>query len=215
MARDKGDNPYRKGDAHTRAAKAMGYGARSVFKLKEIDSRLRLLKQNQHVLDLGAAPGSWSTFACERVGKHGRVVAIDLQSIDKALPSQWIGIQGDAFDTKHDTEGPIAEHAPYDVVLSDMAPNTTGDKSTDQYRSFEVFTRAVDMALRMLKPGGHFVGKIFMSGHFPEARESLRGHFDKVRTLRPEAVRSVSYEVFLVGIGRKSEDAEASSEPSH
>jgi 23S rRNA (uridine2552-2'-O)-methyltransferase len=199
------ENPYRRADAHTRRAKAEGFAARSVYKLEEIDRRTRILKQGQRVLDLGAAPGSWSAYAARRVGKNGTVVAIDLQPIRQPLPPHCIVVEGDAFDASL-LEGPLGEHAPYDVVLSDMAPNTTGDKTTDQLRSFAVFSRAVELAAELLSPGGAFVGKIFMSGEFQKAREELRAVFEKVRVIKPEAVRSVSYEIFLVGLGKR-EDA--------
>ena len=192
-------NPYKRPDLHTRQAKAAGFTARSVFKLEEIDRRTRILRQNEHVLDLGAAPGSWSAYAAQRIGRRGKLVAIDLKPITQILPEHCVKIEGDAFDEGL-LDGPLGEHAPYNVVLSDMAPNTTGDKTTDQIRSFEVFSRALTLAKQLLAPRGHFVAKIFMSGYFPEARENVRKHFEKVRVIRPEAVRDVSYEIFLVGM---------------
>jgi 23S rRNA (uridine2552-2'-O)-methyltransferase len=206
MARRRGNNPYAKPDAHTRAAKAGGYTARSVFKLEEIDRRLRLLKPGMHVLDLGAAPGSWSAYAAERIGKGGRLVAIDLQPLKQLLPEHAVSLVGDAFDEALFETGPLMEAAPYQLVLSDMAPNTTGHRETDKIRSYEVFMRAAAMADRVLEPGGAFVGKIFMSGYFEAARDALRKQFQKVRTLRPEAVRDVSYEVFLVGLGKRASE---------
>lgn len=199
--RKRRNNPYKRPDAHTRRAKAEGFAARSVFKLEEIDRRVRVIKQGHRVLDLGAAPGSWSAYAAKKVGRHGVVVAIDLKPIRQPLPAHGIKVEGDAYDDAL-LEGPLGGNAPYDVVLSDMAPNTTGDKATDQIRSFDVFCRAVDLAERFLVPGGSFVGKIFMSGHFPAARDKLRKAFEKVRTIKPEAVRDVSYEIFLVGTGK-------------
>ncbi len=206
------ENRYKRPDAHTLRAKAAGYAARSVFKLEEIDRRARILEQGKRVLDLGASPGSWSAYAAQRIGRRGTLVAIDLKPITQALPPHVIQLVGDAFD--EGLGAAIGEHAPYDVVLSDMAPNTTGDKATDQIRSFDVFCRAVELAARWLAPGGHFVGKIFMSGYFPDARDKLRELFDKVRTLRPEAVRDVSYEVFLVGLGRREALPGASPSPT-
>jgi 23S rRNA (uridine2552-2'-O)-methyltransferase len=195
-------NAYKGSDAHTRAAKARGFAARSVFKLEEIDRRVRLIKPGHRVLDLGAAPGSWSAFASQKIGRNGRLVAIDLNPLVQSLGPNAVTIEGDAYDDAH-LDGPMGEHAPYDVVMSDMAPNTTGDRATDQVRSFDVFMRALELAKQLLKPGGGFVGKIFMSGHFPDAREAVRLAFDTVRVIKPEAVRDVSYEIFLVGLGRK------------
>jgi len=208
--RNRGRNPYRQ-DARTRAAKARGYAARSVFKLEEIDRRVRLLKPTQHVLDLGAAPGSWTAYAAKRVGSKGRIIALDLKPLEQAVPAQVTALEADAYEESTFIEGPAAEAAPYHVVLSDMAPNTTGDKRTDQIRSFDIFMRAVALSDRLLVEGGSFVGKLFMSGDFQQARDALRERFVTVRTIRPEAVRDVSYEVFLVGLERKT--ATATNEP--
>ena len=194
-------NPYKKADSFTLAAKAQGYPARSVFKLEEIDRRTRLLRPGMRVLDLGAAPGSWSKYAAERVGGSGRVLAVDLSEIRAAMPAQVTCVQGDVFAL---TSEVLDQFGPYDAVISDMAPATTGTRFADQARSFELFMRAVDVAERALKPGGHFVGKLFMSDDFPKAKERVRLLFSEVRVLRPEATRSQSYELFIVGLGRKA-----------
>jgi 23S rRNA (uridine2552-2'-O)-methyltransferase len=193
-------NPYKRPDARTRAAKAQGYPARSVFKLEEIDRRVRLFRQGQRVLDLGAAPGSWSMYAAERIGPAGKLLAVDLTPITAALGPRATAVQGDALALDNRD---LALFAPYDVVLSDMAPSTTGSKIADQARSFELFLRAASIAGELLAPGGAFVGKIFMSDDFPAARKALAELFAEVRTLRPEGTRSSSAEVFLVGLRRK------------
>jgi len=193
-------NPYKKPDSFTKAAKAQGYPARSVFKLEEIDRRTRLFRTGQRVLDLGAAPGSWSKFAAERVGPNGRVLAIDLSTIVAVLPPQVEQVRGDVFALSEEELGRVG---PYDVVLSDMAPATTGTRFADQARSYELFVRAVDVAQQALKPGGSFVGKIFMSEDFNSAKDRAKAVFAEVRVLRPEATRAQSYEVFVVGLKRK------------
>jgi 23S rRNA (uridine2552-2'-O)-methyltransferase len=198
--RSKPKNPYKRPDALTKAAKAQGYPARSVFKLEEIDRRVRLLRPGQRVLDLGAAPGSWSMYVAQRIGASGRLVAIDLAPITAALGPSVTVLQGDALSLQNSD---LALHAPYDVVLSDMAPSTTGSKLADQARSFELFMRAVAVADALLSPGGAFVGKLFMSNDFVPAREALRKLCEEVRTLRPEGTRTSSVEVFLVGLRRK------------
>ncbi len=194
-------NPYKKADSFTKAARAAGFPARSVFKLEEIDRRTRLFRGGQRVLDLGAAPGSWSKYAALQVGSNGRVLAIDLSDITAAMPPQVEIIRGDVFAL---TDEILGRAGPYDVVLSDMAPATTGTRFADQARSFELFMRAVDVAQSALAEGGAFVGKIFMSEDFSKAKERVKSLFSEVRTLRPEATRSQSYEVFLLGIGRKA-----------
>ncbi len=194
-------NPYARPDARTLEAKAKGYPARSVFKLEEIDRRLRLLASGQHVLDLGAAPGSWSLYAAERVGARGRVLAVDLSEIRQRFPENVRVIQGDALDLSNDA---LSAFAPYDVVLSDMAPSTSGNKVRDQAQSFELFMRALDVAAALGKPGSAFVGKLFMSGDFQAARAAVKARYEKEQTLRPSGTRSVSSEVFLVGLEKRA-----------
>src|SRR5512144_1878051 len=151
-------NPYKKPDQFTKAAKAQGFPARSVFKLEEIDRRVRLLKPGQRVLDLGAAPGSWSMYAAKKIGSKGHLLAVDLSEIRTALGPNVTVVRGDALSLSNEDLG---KFAPYDVVLSDMAPSTTGSKSADQWRSFELFDRAVDVAAALGGPGSSFVGKLF------------------------------------------------------
>jgi 23S rRNA (uridine2552-2'-O)-methyltransferase len=192
-------NPYAKPDRFTRQAKAQGYPARSVFKLEEIDRRVGLLKPGMHVLDLGAAPGSWSLYVAQRIGPKGKLLAVDTEMVSTALPAQATFILGDAFALDDDK---IGSFAPYDVVLSDMAPKTTGSRILDQTRSYELFMRALAVAAKLVRPKGAFVGKIFMGEDLPAARREVRKYFDEERLIRPEGTRSVSYEVFVVGIGR-------------
>jgi 23S rRNA (uridine2552-2'-O)-methyltransferase len=197
-------NPYKKPDAFTKAAKAQGFPARSVFKLEEIDRRVRLFRQGQRVLDLGAAPGSWSMYASQKVGPKGRVFAVDISEIPRSLGANVTVLRGDALSLSNEQ---LAQAAPYDVVLSDMAPSTTGSKVADQARSFELFDRAVSVAAALSAPGGAFVGKLFMSEDFVKARDRLRSLYTEARVIRPEGTRSQSSEVFLVGLGRKKDPA--------
>jgi 23S rRNA (uridine2552-2'-O)-methyltransferase len=194
-------NVYEKPDARTKAAKAQGFPARSVFKLEEIDRRVKLLRGGQKVLDLGAAPGSWSLYASQKVGQSGRVLAVDLQEIRQAFPPNVKVSQGDALTLEN---AALSEFAPYDVVLSDMAPNTSGSKIRDQAGSLELCLRALDVALALGKPGSHFVAKIFMSGDFQVARKLAGERYDKCQVIRPEGTRQQSTEVFIVGLGLKA-----------
>lgn len=152
------------------------------------------------VLDLGAAPGSWSLYASKQVGPGGIVQAIDINPLDIDLPKNVHGEQADIFeiDLASFETGDL-----FDVVLSDMAPNTTGQKHLDQYRSFELFMRALVIASRCLQEKGAFLGKLFSGGDFPEAKRELTHFFERVRVLRPLATRKESYELFLYGAGRK------------
>jgi 23S rRNA (uridine2552-2'-O)-methyltransferase len=196
----KSKNLYQRADSFTKAAKAQGYPARSVFKLEEIDRRVRLLKSGQRVLDLGAAPGSWSMYAAKKIAPSGKLLAIDLSEIQGSLGPNAQIVRGDALSLANEA---LATFAPYDVVLSDMAPSTSGSKVADQARSFELFMRAVEIARALGAPGGSFVGKLFMSEDFIKAREALRALFGEVRTIKPEGTRTSSVEVFLIGLARK------------
>jgi 23S rRNA (uridine2552-2'-O)-methyltransferase len=195
-------NAYEKPDARTKAAKAQGFPARSVFKLEEIDRRVKLLRGGQKVLDLGAAPGSWSLYASQKVGPGGRVLAIDLYEIRQAFPSNVTVAQGDALTVE---SAVLSTFAPYDVVLSDMAPNTSGSKVRDQAGSLELCLRALDVALALGKVGSHFVAKIFMSGDFQVARKLAGERYEKCQVIRPEGTRQQSTEVFIVGLGLRAQ----------
>jgi 23S rRNA (uridine2552-2'-O)-methyltransferase len=189
-------NPYAKPDRFTRAAKAAGFPARSVFKLEEIDRRARVLGEGKRVLDLGASPGSWAMYAAKKIGPRGKLLAVDLEPLGATLPPNAVFAQGDALSLSNEDLG---RFAPYDVVLSDMAPRTTGSRVTDQTRSFELFMRALAIAEALGSRGGTFVGKIFMSDDLPTARAELRRLYDEERLIRPEGTRSVSMEIFAVG----------------
>ncbi len=194
-------NPYKGADHFTVEAKKAGYPARSVFKLEEIDKRVRMFRPGQSVLDLGASPGSWTLYAAGRVGPKGRVLAMDLKELNTQVPANVEFFIGDALSLE--TEA-LSRFAPYDVVVSDMAPNTTGNRLGDQTRSFDLFMRALAVAEALRKPGGAFVGKIFMGEDFVRARDEVKRLFAAERTIRPEGTRTSSYEVFVVGERRKA-----------
>lgn len=155
-----------------------------------------LFKKGQRVLDLGASPGSWTLYAAERVGPTGQVLGIDLNDPEVALPPQAEIRTLDAFEVDPGTLG-----GPFDLVISDMAPKTSGQRHADQFRSYELVMRALELTKMVLKPGGTFVAKIFQGAEFDDARNTIREAFDKVRIIRPKATRDESYEVFVVGLG--------------
>lgn len=191
-------NPYA-GDARTRAAKQQGYPARSVFKLDEIDRRVGLLRPGQRVLDLGAAPGSWSLYASQRVGSSGFVLAVDLSEIQQQFAPNVRVLRGDVRQLA-DTLSP---EPPFDLVLSDMAPSTTGSKISDQTGSFELFMVALEIATALGKPASSFVGKLFMGPDFEAAKRALSAAYATAKVLRPRGTRQQSSEVFLVGLSRR------------
>jgi 23S rRNA (uridine2552-2'-O)-methyltransferase len=183
---------YRKADRYTHAARERGFPARSVYKLEDLDARLRLLRPGMRVLDLGAAPGSWSLYAARTIGPRGRLLSVDLKPLQVELPANATFVQGDAFTV----EG-LDAFAPYDVVLSDMAPSTTGTKVADETRSVELVRRAAEVAGALGRPGHALVAKLFMGSAYDELRTELRGRYRDVRTLRPKGVRANSMEVYL------------------
>lgn len=190
----------RRQDHFTRAAQKAGYRARSVFKLEEIDRRARLLQGGQRVLDLGCSPGSWSQYAAKRVGRRGQVVGIDLKAVQPIAANVRL-IRGDAFETPVDElrgDGPL-----FDVVLSDMAPATSGNRFTDHMRSIELCRRALAVAIEALRPGGHFVCKVFEGEEVNPLAETLKGSFAQVKRFKPKGTRSESVELFLVGLRRQ------------
>lgn len=193
----------RRQDAFGKKARREGFPARSVYKLEEIDRRTGLLARGMRVLDLGAFPGSWTMYAAERVGPTGRVLGFDLTPFEGALPPNAEIRQGDAFAITLE-ELRALEEEPFDLVMSDMAPATTGQKHLDQYRSYELVMRALAIALDVLRPGGSFVAKIFQGPDFDDAKKAVQAAFEKTRIIRPKAVRSESYEVFLVGQGKRA-----------
>jgi 23S rRNA (uridine2552-2'-O)-methyltransferase len=189
-------------DSYGHRAKREGYAARSVYKLQEIDEKVRLLRRGARVLDLGAHPGSWTAFAAERVGPQGKVLGIDLTAFRGVLPAHAEMRVGDVFELDAASLGGPSS---FDIVMSDMAPSTTGHRATDQARSFALFMRALEIATLVLAPGGAFVAKIFQGGDFPEAKKAVTARFERVRIVRPKATRTESIETFIVGQGFRPE----------
>jgi len=191
-----GKNAYT-GDRFTKQAKSEGYLARSVYKLAEIDTRFRLFRPGQKVVDLGCSPGSWLVWASERVGARGKVLGIDIL---EPGPVDVPFLVQDIFDTDPQVFRE-ALGGDADIVLSDMAPRTTGNLLGDHVRQIELATRALEVAVALLKPGGHFVVKVFDGEDAHAYVQRIRPHFEKVKRVRPEAVRTQSREFFVVATG--------------
>lgn len=190
-------------DHYFKKAKKENFAARSVFKLEEIDQRFRLFQGPQKVLDLGAAPGSWSQYASKKIGDKGRILGIDLKEINVKLPNA-VFIQADLRDVHLEEAMKNAGiEPPFDLVLSDMAPNTTGIRITDQARSFELCELALDQARKWLKPGGHFVCKLFHSDDFGTLKKEILQTFNRFEAVKPESTRKISKEIFLIGLKKK------------
>ncbi|MCS7074619.1 MAG: RlmE family RNA methyltransferase [Bacteroidia bacterium] len=191
--------PYNPQDHYFKKAKQENYLARSVYKLKEINERFKLIKPGMNILDLGASPGSWSQYASEQVGLQGKVVGIDITPITLQLPNAiFLTADINAPDTPSRIEAEGISQ--FQMVISDMAPKTTGVKVTDQARSFQLCEMALWTARKYLANGGHFICKLFHGSEFEDFRKDLRKSFRKVEILRPQSTRKESKEIFLIGI---------------
>jgi len=195
---------YSKPDYYSRRAKAEGYPARSVYKLKELDERYGILRVGKKVLDLGASPGSWMKYCSEIVGDKGLVVGIDRNELKRAVLENEVFIQGDIYELEPEQIG--REYGKFDVVLSDLAPETMGNKSTDAVRSIELSGRAYGFAQVLLRSGGEFLVKVFQGQGFEGLVKSLRKSFSSVKTTKPKSSRASSPEMFIFcsgfGIGK-------------
>jgi 23S rRNA (uridine2552-2'-O)-methyltransferase len=186
-------------DPYVQRAQSGGWRSRAVFKLEEIDQRERLLKPGAVCLDLGAAPGAWSQYARARVGREGRVVASDI------LPME--GLTGVEFVQGDFREEPVFQQVltllpqgRVDVVLSDMAPDFSGVDVTDQARSMYLAELALDMARRVLKPGGDALIKVFQGTGFEDLVKGARREFGRVKLVKPQASRARSPEMYLLAL---------------
>jgi len=187
-------------DQYVKRSKESGYRSRASFKLLEIDRKDRLLNPGATVVDLGAAPGGWSQVAAECVGDRGRVVASDILPMDPLAGVEFI--QGD-FTEEAVLEKILAalggERA--DLVISDMAPNMSGNASIDQPAAMYLVELALELAREVLKPGGRFLVKVFQGEGFDAYLRDVRESFDSVSTRKPDASRARSREVYLLGKG--------------
>lgn len=186
-------------------AKQNNYPARSVYKLQEANKRFKLLRTGQKVLDLGAAPGSWSLYATQKVGASGMVLALDLKPLGIELPAPGHFVQGDVFEASSAAHDRILGAAPFDIVLSDMAPQTTGVKFADQARSLDLALQALALCEQCLIKGGAFVVKFFEAKEARELLDQMRGVFTRVQGFKPKSSRSESKEMFYVALGKKNE----------
>jgi len=184
-------------DPFVQRAQSEGWRSRAVFKLEEIDRREQLLRPGRVCLDLGAAPGAWSQYAARRVGRSGRVVASDILPMPELPGVEFV--QGDFRE--EEVVGRLLSLLPgrqVDLVLSDMAPNLSGLDVIDQPRSMYLAELALDVAGRVLKPGGDALIKVFQGAGFQELVAGARARFGRVKLLKPRASRSRSPEMYLL-----------------
>ena len=186
-------------DPFVAAARAHGYRSRAAFKLAEIDDRLRLIHRGARVIDLGCAPGGWMQVLEERGA--GRIVGVDLLPVGPLPPA--VVVEGDFTEPGCGERLVALLGGPPDLVLSDMAPNTTGHRQTDHLRIVALIEAAADFAATALPPGGAFVTKAFQGGETAAVIAELKRRFESVRQVKPKASRTESSEVYLVGLGFK------------
>lgn len=195
--------PYKVKDKYFLRAKEEGYRARSAYKLQEIQEKFRIIRTGDYVLDLGAAPGSFLQFIAKIIGQNGKAVGIDLQEIEAVAPNVFL-LQEDIFNVeKISVFLSLLNISKFDVVTSDLAPKTTGIRDLDQGLSAELTEEAWKLAEKFLKPGGHFVAKVFEGGDLPYLLKKMKSHFSKVSLYKPNATRDRSFETYIVALNFK------------
>jgi len=186
-------------DRFHQKAKREGFLARAVYKLEEIDGRHEIFERGrERVLDLGCAPGSWLQYARQKLGDRAQLVGLDRGPLHRPPPGARI-VVGDVMAI--DTAALLGELPAFDVVLSDMAPDTSGIRQLDQARSEALFERALEIAIAVLAPGGNFVGKLFQGPDFKRLTEAVRARFAVQKTAKPASSRQISIEQYVIGKG--------------
>jgi 23S rRNA (uridine2552-2'-O)-methyltransferase len=185
-------------DRFHKKAKKHGFLARAVFKLEELDAQFKLFKPGQRVLDLGCSPGSWLQYTRSKVGDQGILVGLDRGPLRGDVSGARI-VVGDVMTI--DVKELLGDLTAFEVVLSDMAPDTSGIRSLDQARSEALFERALEIACEVLAPGGHFVGKLFQGPDFKKLTEAVRARFEQAKTAKPASSRQISIEQYVIGKG--------------
>ena len=186
-------------DHYFHRAKKECFLARAVYKLDEIQNRYKILRPGMRVLDLGAAPGSWMQLSSRIVGPSGSVVGVDLKKVEHPFPGYVVVLQRDMSDAAFEEEL-VATYSPFDVVLSDMAPSTSGVRNADSARSALLFEAALRVARLTLRPGGHFLAKIFQGSDFHRLLVEVKKEFEWVKVVKPDASRKESKEIYILAM---------------
>lgn len=187
-------------DPYVKKAQQEGWRSRAIYKLIEIDERDRLLKPGMTVVDLGAAPGGWSEYAARQVGSKGRVIALDLLPMDAIAGVEFI--EGDFHEEAvYERLLAVLDGRPVDLVMSDMAPNMSGMKAVDQPRAMYLAELSLELAQKVLKPGGDMLIKAFTGEGLDEFKREIRQHFAKLIVRKPKASRARSPEIYLLARG--------------
>lgn len=195
----------RKNEYYYKKAKQENYRSRATYKLVQANNKYNFIKLRDVVVDLGAAPGGWIQAARKMTGRHGFVLGVDLKSIEP-FPQEYIRtIIGDLSDPKIAEQ--ILSFLPRraDVVISDAAPNITGVWEVDHARQIELANKALDISLQILKPNGNFFVKLFEGDLMNEFVQTVKGHFEEVKIVKPQASRAKSSEMYLLALGLKTQ----------
>jgi len=191
--------PYTYQDHYFHRAKKEHYLARAVYKLEEIQKKYRLIHSGDRVLDLGAAPGSWLQLVSGIIGPSGLAVGVDLKNIAHSFPKYVVTVERDIFEVET-VEELASGYSPFDVVLSDMAPATSGVRVADSARSARLFEQALEIAKLTLKDQGHFLAKIFQGSEFHDLLLDVKKLFGWVKVVKPDASRKVSKEIYILAM---------------
>ena len=195
---------HEKPDHYARKAKQQGYPARSVFKLQEIQQKFQMIKPGMNVLDIGASPGSWSLYVLRILKKRGSVTAVDLSPEHPNIEAEpYKFLQGDAFSPEIIEQ--IGGYGVFNLILSDVAPSTSGSRTVDAARSYTLAEQAIELSSRMLALDGNLVVKIFQGPDHMDLFKRIQSMFQSAKSLKPQASRKKSIEIFFVGL-RKRKD---------
>jgi 23S rRNA (uridine2552-2'-O)-methyltransferase len=194
-------------DFFFKEAKRKGYRSRAAYKLSEIDDKRNVVQKGDFVLDLGAAPGSWLQIVSERIGEHGKVIGVDLKEIEDGLPPNVVTMQEDVTLLTPVILSTIlgGNFLGFDVILSDMAPSTTGTKTVDHHGSVNLCHLALDLSATLLKPHGNLVMKVLEGEAYPELLKRSANSFEYAKGYKPKASRAVSTEMFIVCLDRNED----------
>ena len=186
-------------DHYTYKAKKEKWPARSVYKLEEIDHKHHIIKKGDKVLDLGCYPGSWSKYCLQKVGPEGEVIGIDFKKPEDIRSPNFVFFAADVLSLDLNKDAGL-KMGRRDIILSDMAPQTTGMRISDASRSMELARKAFETAFIMLKEKGHFLCKLFENEEINHFRKEISNHFERVFLIRPKAVRRGSRELYVLGL---------------
>ncbi len=202
----RGGNSREVADHYSLQAKREGYPARSVYKLQEIDQKMGLIHSGMRLLDVGAAPGSWSLYALRKVGKSGFLCGVDLKEIQLKEQANCRFLKGDAFAEANVVQ--IRGYGPYDGVICDAAPATTGNRLVDAGSSFALVEQVIELSTSVVTEGGFLIVKIFQGGDESLLIDQIKQFYLNCKRLKPKACRKDSFESYLIGTGLKKREDE-------